>query len=241
MKFGASLDGNRQNGVIDAPPLERPWWMSLHGEGPPVSDLDEVMDQFLCDHGAQAIEKTCRKYVSKFDMRNVERVVPSINQDQMEAMKKWYGHVTDFTKYRNKVEKQMDLRMQHKSKNQDLWDGSESDDDSSWNELPSFIATPSNRNETPDSTQSVGIKGFAPTQTMRNEALDGSQSSSLGNSLGTASFALGSASMPLGPRPAPTTKAARRSTVHAARNSRRLTHVGGTLAGQQQQQPAGVS
>lgn len=149
-----------QGDTHDAAPLERPWWMNIHGEGPAVADLDEVMDQFLCDPGAQAIEKDCRKTVNRFDVRSMEKTVPTMKQDQLANLQKWYGYMQDFTKYRHKVEKQMDLRMQRKHNKQDPWDNSDSDDDDSGSETRSVLAVGSMRSEVAESLSGVGSRAL---------------------------------------------------------------------------------
>lgn len=129
------------------PPLERPWWMRINGEQP-ASNLEEVMDQFLCDSEAQMVQRSCERAAKKFDLKSVSRVVPGVDQEQMESMKKWYGHVTGFLKYRNQVaekhERQMEMRLHRKTP--DLWDNFESDEESG-SEAPSVAATPSARSE----------------------------------------------------------------------------------------------
>jgi len=159
----AAAEGMHQGGTFDAP-LERPWWMNIHGDGPPVADLDDVMDQFLCDPGAQAIENNCRKTVNRFDVRSMEKVLPAIEQDQLRSMQKWYGYMQDFTKYRRKVEKQMDLRMQRKHNKQDPWENSDSDDDDdSGSDAPGVAATGTMRSEVAESLSGVSSFTVAGT------------------------------------------------------------------------------
>lgn len=158
MSSAADVVHHNQGGTLDTAPLERPWWMNIHGEGPAVADLDEVMDQFLCDPGAQAIENDCRKTVNRFDVRNMEKILPDIEQDELASLQKWYGYMQDFTKYRHKVEKQMDLRMQRKHHKQEPWDDSDSDDnDDSGSETRSVQAAVSMRSEVADSLSGMSL------------------------------------------------------------------------------------
>jgi len=142
-----------QSGLDNSPQLEQPWWTKVHGDsnGQPVTNLDEVMDQFLCDTQALALETICNKATKKFDVRKVDSIVPDIGKEQLEEMQKWYGHVTKFTKYRTKVgEKQqraMEVRMQRRGPKQDVWEEEESDSDDGASEAPSVVGTPSVRSE----------------------------------------------------------------------------------------------
>lgn len=114
-----------------AMPLERPWWMKVHGGASAVSNLEEVMDQFLCDHSAQSLEQACEQATKRFDIRSIERHIPGMDKDQLGEMQKWYGHVTEFMKYRNQVSEkhdlQMELRMHRKSLKKDVWEDSDED------------------------------------------------------------------------------------------------------------------
>jgi len=153
--------GDDRQSIADniPPPLERPWWMKVHGEGPPVSNLEEVMDQFLCDSHAQALEQACEKAAKRFDVRCLDKIIPGMEQDQLENMQKWYGHVSKFMKYRNQVsekhERQMELRMHRKHNKQDAWEGFESDEDSG-SEAQSVMAMPSVRSEVPRAFNNKG-------------------------------------------------------------------------------------
>lgn len=160
------------------PPLERPWWMKVHGDGPAVTNLEEVMDQFLCDSQAQALERGCEHAVKKFDARGIDRVVPGIQQEQLDSMRKWYGHVSKFMKYRSQVaekhERQMDLRMQRKSQNE-TWDAFDSEEDSG-SDSPSALATPSMRSE--QHYGGLGLSGRRPTAREESPSVASGRSSS---------------------------------------------------------------
>jgi len=108
--------------------------MKVHGGTTAVSNLEEVMDQFLCDHTAQSLEQACEQATKRFDIRNIERHIPGMDEDQLGEMQKWYGHVTEFMKYRNQVsekhDRQMELRMHRKSLKENVWEDGHSDEDS---------------------------------------------------------------------------------------------------------------
>jgi len=108
--------------------------MKVHGGASAVSNIEEVMDQFICDHTAQSLEQACEQAVRRFDIRQIKHDIPCKDEDHLGEMQKWYGYVTEFMKYRSQVgekhERQLELRMHRKSQ-KDVWEDSfQSDEDS---------------------------------------------------------------------------------------------------------------
>lgn len=163
LRFGGSSEA--------PPPLERPWWMKVHGDGPAVTNLEEVMDQFLCDSQAQVLESACERATKKFNVRSVDQSLPGIEEDCLESMTKWHGHVTKFLKYRSQVsekhERQMELRMHRKHDKYDVWEGLDSDDENSGSEqdLSDVIPMPSARSvATGTGSMSLLTSNMQPTR-----------------------------------------------------------------------------
>lgn len=125
--------------------------MSLHFDGPPATNLEEVMDQFICDSGGQDLERQCEQAARRFDWKAMQRVMPGLTQEQFDSMKGWHGHCVKFMKYRNQVsekhERQMKLRMHRKNKQVDVWD--DFDDDDTESDAINMSHAPSVRSEAP--------------------------------------------------------------------------------------------
>lgn len=101
---GAS--GRKAAAVFEAapPPVEKPWWMKLHGPVPPVSHMEEVMDQFLCDPEMRALDRMCQRVRRATDVvRHPHLVVPGIEPAEAEALTDWAAQVARFAKYRQLV------------------------------------------------------------------------------------------------------------------------------------------
>lgn len=116
--------------------------MKVNSDDLPVTNMEEVMEQFLGDSHAQAIEEDSQQETRRLKLPMIEEIMPGIEGEQLESMKRWHGHVVKFLKYRSQVsekcERQMELRMNRKQSNADAADNADweldSDDDLSTSE-----------------------------------------------------------------------------------------------------------
>jgi len=97
--------GRKAANVVEEnpPPVERPWWMKLHGDGPAVSTLAEVMEQFLMDADIRAVERSAETAIASVDPPRFRAVVPGVATEDIEDLVRWHGHVSKFLKYRDLV------------------------------------------------------------------------------------------------------------------------------------------
>lgn len=118
---GGGLAGRRYSGLDAAagktaatvvesapPPVDRPWWMKIHGDNPPVSNLEETMDQFLHDPEMSALQALSERGSRRFDARALSEAVPGISREDTDRMMQNYSDMQKFLHYRGLVAERHD-------------------------------------------------------------------------------------------------------------------------------------
>lgn len=132
--------GKKTVKVEQAPtPPEVPWWMCVHGTEPGVTNLVEVMEQFLDEDDMCNLQVMAERAAKKVDVRPsaMIAVIPAVNTQEIEALYGWNDHIQKFLHYRGLVQQKHDHKESRKVRRRAKSSGSDGSSSSEESAAPS--------------------------------------------------------------------------------------------------------